>query len=174
MEEHAKYNIQLHLGNLSMKFQGKKIETNALSMYTQLNFANLALDLIQDIAKLIATKSMVKFVPTSLKYNKMIKDNTEHYENLLREQNTYLVHYTDVWIGGLTEDMLDHKVTSATVKDNILMSQFIVDLHETAITINKGIWTIESTGEDLHKALDDVETSLLVLPENRFHPMYPL
>jgi hypothetical protein len=32
-------------------------------------------------------------------------------------------------------------------------------------TINKGIWIIETTVEDLHKALVNVETSLEVLPD---------
>eukprot|EP00957_Ditylum_brightwellii_P007756 586869-Ditylum_brightwellii.AAC.1 len=32
-EEHAKYDIQLHLGKPSMRFQGKKIKTDALSLY---------------------------------------------------------------------------------------------------------------------------------------------
>eukprot|EP00957_Ditylum_brightwellii_P129217 9855575-Ditylum_brightwellii.AAC.1 len=80
MEEHAMYDIQLCLGKLSLRFQGKKIKTDALSVYAQLNFANLALDLMQDIARFVTTKSIVKFVQTSLKHNKMIKDNTEHYK----------------------------------------------------------------------------------------------
>eukprot|EP00957_Ditylum_brightwellii_P011829 891723-Ditylum_brightwellii.AAC.1 len=74
VEEHAKYDIQFCLGKPSASFQGKKIKTDVLSMYARLNFANLALDLIQqDIAGLIVTKSMVKFVPASLKYNKSSK-----------------------------------------------------------------------------------------------------
>eukprot|EP00957_Ditylum_brightwellii_P129065 9845183-Ditylum_brightwellii.AAC.1 len=49
--------------------KGKKIETNALGVYARLNYSNLALDLIQDIAGSIATKSV--------------------------EQNAYLVNYAD-------------------------------------------------------------------------------
>eukprot|EP00957_Ditylum_brightwellii_P166394 12666420-Ditylum_brightwellii.AAC.1 len=44
------------------------------------------------------------------------------------------------------------------------MSPFIVDMHLTVYTDSKGIWTIESTVEDLHKALQDVKTSLSALP----------
>ena len=35
------------------------------------------------------------------------------------------------------------------------MSPFIVDMHLTVYTDSKGIWTIESTVENLHKALQD-------------------
>eukprot|EP00957_Ditylum_brightwellii_P206970 15350870-Ditylum_brightwellii.AAC.1 len=45
------------------------------------------------------------------------------------------------------------------------MSPIIADINETTFTINKGIWTIETTMEDLHKALADVEKSLEVLPD---------
>eukprot|EP00957_Ditylum_brightwellii_P111881 8532907-Ditylum_brightwellii.AAC.1 len=45
------------------------------------------------------------------------------------------------------------------------MSSFIADIHKTTFTINKGIWTIETTVEDLHKALADVKTLLEALPD---------
>eukprot|EP00957_Ditylum_brightwellii_P159804 12163639-Ditylum_brightwellii.AAC.1 len=45
------------------------------------------------------------------------------------------------------------------------MSLFITHIHKITFTINKGIWTIETTVDDLHKALVDVETSLEVLPD---------
>eukprot|EP00957_Ditylum_brightwellii_P067861 5150851-Ditylum_brightwellii.AAC.1 len=60
--------------------------------------------------------------------------------------------------------MLEQEVSEFTVKENILTSPFIEDIHKTLFTINKGIWTIETTVEDLHKALTDVKTSLEVLP----------
>eukprot|EP00957_Ditylum_brightwellii_P022824 1721624-Ditylum_brightwellii.AAC.1 len=43
------------------------------------------------------------------------------------------------------------------------MSPFIVDMHPTIYSDSKEIYTIESTVEDLHKALQDVETLLSVL-----------
>eukprot|EP00957_Ditylum_brightwellii_P028732 2170269-Ditylum_brightwellii.AAC.1 len=89
----------------------------------------------------------------------------EKYKNLLWEQNAYLVNYADFRVGGLTEAILEHKVSGSTVKDKILMSLFIVDIHKTMFTINKGIWTIETTVEDLHKALVGVEASLEVLSD---------
>eukprot|EP00957_Ditylum_brightwellii_P038164 2885662-Ditylum_brightwellii.AAC.1 len=45
------------------------------------------------------------------------------------------------------------------------MSLFIVDIHEITYATSKGIWTIESTVEDLCKALANLETSLVVLPD---------
>eukprot|EP00957_Ditylum_brightwellii_P144713 11024243-Ditylum_brightwellii.AAC.1 len=45
------------------------------------------------------------------------------------------------------------------------MSPYIIDIHEITYTEIKGIWTIESTVQDLHKTLANVETSLKVLPE---------
>eukprot|EP00957_Ditylum_brightwellii_P102527 7813799-Ditylum_brightwellii.AAC.1 len=61
--------------------------------------------------------------------------------------------------------MLDFKITGMTVKDNILTSPYIVDIHETTYTETKGIWTIKTIVEDPHKALADVELSLEVIPE---------
>jgi hypothetical protein len=83
---------------------------------------------------------------------------------LIREQNAYLTNYADFRIGGVSEAMLNVEVSGKTVRDNILLSPFIVDMHPTVYTESKGIWTIESTVDDLHRALQDVETSLKVLP----------
>eukprot|EP00957_Ditylum_brightwellii_P101485 7733641-Ditylum_brightwellii.AAC.1 len=94
----------------------------------------------------------------------MIKNNIEHYKALIREQNTYLTNYTDFRIGGVSEAMLNIDVSRKTMQDNILMSSFIVVMHPTLYTDSKGIWMIKSTEEDLHKVLQDVETSLSVLP----------
>ena len=60
--------------------------------------------------------------------------------------------------------MLNVEVSRKTVRDNILLSPFIVDMHPMVYTDSKGIWTIESTAEDLYKALQDVKMSLKVLP----------
>ena len=68
--EHAKFDIQLCLGKPHVCHKGKKIKTDVLSVYARLNFANLALDLPKDISSIIATKSIVKFIPTSLNYDK--------------------------------------------------------------------------------------------------------
>eukprot|EP00957_Ditylum_brightwellii_P023645 1784575-Ditylum_brightwellii.AAC.1 len=59
--------------------------------------------------------------------------------------------------------MLNVKVSGKTVRDHILLSPFTVDMHPTVYMESKGIWTIESTIDDLHRALQDVETSLKVL-----------
>eukprot|EP00957_Ditylum_brightwellii_P192150 14626698-Ditylum_brightwellii.AAC.1 len=45
------------------------------------------------------------------------------------------------------------------------MAPSIIDIHVTTYTGTKGIWSIESTVEDLHKGLADVEKSLKALPE---------
>eukprot|EP00957_Ditylum_brightwellii_P137618 10491816-Ditylum_brightwellii.AAC.1 len=61
--------------------------------------------------------------------------------------------------------MLEFKISGMTVKDNILTSPYIVDIHKTIYTETKGIWTIELMVDNLHKVLVDVETSFEVLPE---------
>eukprot|EP00957_Ditylum_brightwellii_P166995 12713122-Ditylum_brightwellii.AAC.1 len=61
--------------------------------------------------------------------------------------------------------MLDFKISGTTVRDNILASPYIVNIHEMTYTETKGIWTIEMMVEDLHKVLMDTETYLEVLPE---------
>eukprot|EP00957_Ditylum_brightwellii_P142045 10822401-Ditylum_brightwellii.AAC.1 len=55
--------------------------------------------------------------------------------------------------------MLEQEVLESTVKENILMSPFIADIHEATFR------TIEKTVEDLDKVLADVETLLEVLPD---------
>ena len=76
---------------------------------------------------------------------------------LLREQNAYLDNYADFHIGGILEKMLHFKISRTTVKDNILMPPYIVNIHKTTYTESKGIGTMELTVEDLHKALADVK-----------------
>eukprot|EP00957_Ditylum_brightwellii_P192236 14632998-Ditylum_brightwellii.AAC.1 len=60
--------------------------------------------------------------------------------------------------------MLNVKVSGKTVRDNISLPPFIVDMHPTVYMESKGIWTIESTMDNLYRALQDVKTSLKVLP----------
>eukprot|EP00957_Ditylum_brightwellii_P029048 2194646-Ditylum_brightwellii.AAC.1 len=88
----------------------------------------------------------------------------EHYKTLIREQNAYLTKYADFWIGSISEAMLNVEVNRKTVRDNILLSPVIINMHPTVYMESKGIWTIESTVEDLHRALQDVEAYLKVLP----------
>eukprot|EP00957_Ditylum_brightwellii_P137746 10500897-Ditylum_brightwellii.AAC.1 len=94
----------------------------------------------------------------------MIKNNVDHYKTLIREQNAYLTNSSDFQIGGISEAMLNVEVERKTVWDNISLSPFIVDMYPMVYTNSKGIWTIESTVGDLYKALQDVATSLKVLP----------
>eukprot|EP00957_Ditylum_brightwellii_P033569 2544541-Ditylum_brightwellii.AAC.1 len=52
-----------------------------------------------------------------------------------------------------------------------------MDMHPTVYTDSKGIWTIDFTAEDLYKALQDVETSLKVIPSvvpEEFFSKYPV
>eukprot|EP00957_Ditylum_brightwellii_P209697 15362823-Ditylum_brightwellii.AAC.1 len=95
----------------------------------------------------------------------MIKNNVTHYATLLHKQNAYLVNYTDFWIGGLSDEMLHHGISEKSVKESTLMSPFIVDIHQTKFTDTKGIWMIKITKEDLHKAIQDIEMLLALLPE---------
>eukprot|EP00957_Ditylum_brightwellii_P056628 4292447-Ditylum_brightwellii.AAC.1 len=60
--------------------------------------------------------------------------------------------------------MLNVEANRKTVRDNILLSPFIMDMHPMVYTESKGIWTIESTMDDQYKALQDIEASLKVLP----------
>eukprot|EP00957_Ditylum_brightwellii_P047741 3626929-Ditylum_brightwellii.AAC.1 len=64
---------------------------------------------------MISLKSEVKFVPSSLKYNPMIKNNVEHYKTLIREQNAYLTNYADFRVGGVSKAMLNVDVSRKTV-----------------------------------------------------------
>eukprot|EP00957_Ditylum_brightwellii_P193030 14697037-Ditylum_brightwellii.AAC.1 len=61
--------------------------------------------------------------------------------------------------------MFEQEVPESTVKENVFMSPFIADVHKTMFTANKGIGSIETTVEDLHKALAYVEILLDALPD---------
>eukprot|EP00957_Ditylum_brightwellii_P040677 3078804-Ditylum_brightwellii.AAC.1 len=111
--EIAKYDVQLHLNQPNVWYKGRKVETDALGVYAQLSYSMLALNLIQDIASIIGIKREVKFIPSSLKYDKMIKGNMEKYKDLLREQNAYLVNYIDFRVGGLMEAMLENDISES-------------------------------------------------------------
>eukprot|EP00957_Ditylum_brightwellii_P202368 15329831-Ditylum_brightwellii.AAC.2 len=67
-------------------------------------------------------------------------------------------------MGGVSKAMLNVDVNRKTVQDSIVMFPFIVDVHLAIYTDSKGIWMIDSTAEDLYKVLQDIGTSLSVLP----------
>eukprot|EP00957_Ditylum_brightwellii_P124291 9474260-Ditylum_brightwellii.AAC.1 len=94
----------------------------------------------------------------------MIRNNITNYATRLREQNAHPVNYADFQIGGLLDEMLHHDVNGKLTKENILMSPFIVDIHQTKFTEAKGIWMIEATKEVLHKGSQNVEMLLALLP----------
>eukprot|EP00957_Ditylum_brightwellii_P206888 15350427-Ditylum_brightwellii.AAC.1 len=111
--EIAKYDVQLHLNQPIIWYKGNKVETDVLGVYAHLSYSTLALNLIQDIASTIGTKSEVKFILSSLKYDKMIKDNMEKYKDLSREQNVKVLNYADLCVGGLIEAMLEHDISES-------------------------------------------------------------
>eukprot|EP00957_Ditylum_brightwellii_P133679 10192002-Ditylum_brightwellii.AAC.1 len=162
-KDHAKFEIQLCPCCPGVCQNNKKIETDAIAVYARHQFSNLSLELLQEIASLISTKSEAEFVLISLEFDTMIKDNVMHYANLIKEQNTHLGNYADFKIGRMTEEMLSHDLFRKLVQENILASPFMIDLHQTKFTNNKGIWTIKRTKEDLHQVIKDIETSLEVL-----------
>eukprot|EP00957_Ditylum_brightwellii_P053649 4065101-Ditylum_brightwellii.AAC.1 len=57
MAEINNYDVQLHLNQPNIWVEGNKVETDVLGVYAQLSYSMLALDLIQDIASIIGTKS---------------------------------------------------------------------------------------------------------------------
>eukprot|EP00957_Ditylum_brightwellii_P002092 160861-Ditylum_brightwellii.AAC.1 len=80
-----KYHIYLHTGKAYVKIAKQKYETEAIGVFVRQPFSLLAMELMQEIAPMIFLKSEVKFVPSLLKYNQMIKNNVEHYKMLIRE-----------------------------------------------------------------------------------------
>eukprot|EP00957_Ditylum_brightwellii_P191761 14598304-Ditylum_brightwellii.AAC.1 len=60
--------------------------------------------------------------------------------------------------------MLEVIVSNKTVKENMLMSPYIVDMHPSICAASKGIWTIKTTQKNLHKAIEDVELAIQALP----------
>eukprot|EP00957_Ditylum_brightwellii_P120745 9210321-Ditylum_brightwellii.AAC.1 len=61
--------------------------------------------------------------------------------------------------------MLEVIASNKTVKENMLMLPYIVDMHPSIYTVSKGIWTIKTTQKNLHKAIEDAELAIEVLPD---------
>eukprot|EP00957_Ditylum_brightwellii_P186462 14196668-Ditylum_brightwellii.AAC.1 len=161
--EYAKYYVHLCTGNTFAKIARQRYETEASKVFVRQPFSMLASELTQEIAPMISLKSKVKFVLETLKYDPMIKNNVDHYKTLIGEQNVYLTNDADFRIGGISKAILNVNVSRKTVRENILLSPFIMDMHLMVYADSKGIWTTESTAEDLYKVLKDAETSLKVL-----------
>eukprot|EP00957_Ditylum_brightwellii_P137946 10517216-Ditylum_brightwellii.AAC.1 len=45
------------------------------------------------------------------------------------------------------------------------MSPHIMEMHPFIHTVSKGIWTIETTQQNLHKAIEDIKLAIQVLPD---------
>eukprot|EP00957_Ditylum_brightwellii_P160301 12202806-Ditylum_brightwellii.AAC.1 len=72
------------------------------------------------------------------------------------------------------------------VKENIISSPYVVDIHCTTMADEKGIWTIETTKEKLQKAMGEVDDGLdtlqNVIPDIHFirlqhfqsHALFPI
>eukprot|EP00957_Ditylum_brightwellii_P093797 7142240-Ditylum_brightwellii.AAC.1 len=118
---------------------------------------------MEDMVEMIGSKNKTKFVPLSLKYNQTIKDNKNHYSNLLHKQSAHLVDYADFCIKGLTEEVLRVEISEKTVCKNILESPYVVDMHKMMFTNNKGIWTIETMKDTLHQAMSEIDKGLEAL-----------
>eukprot|EP00957_Ditylum_brightwellii_P092916 7074873-Ditylum_brightwellii.AAC.1 len=163
-KEFAKFQIHLCTGKAYIKEYNKLYRMDTIGVYTHQQFASLSLELLHETALMIATKSKVKFVPLQLKFDYMIKNNVEHYKMLICEQNAYLTNYADFCIGGISKEMLEVSISGKMVKDNMLMSPYIANMNPSIDTATKGIWTIEMTQKNLHKAIKDVELAIQALP----------
>eukprot|EP00957_Ditylum_brightwellii_P162992 12411180-Ditylum_brightwellii.AAC.1 len=60
--------------------------------------------------------------------------------------------------------MLEVTISGKMVKENMLMSLYIVNMHPSIYIVSKRIWTIETTQKNLHKAIEDVELAIQALP----------
>eukprot|EP00957_Ditylum_brightwellii_P156844 11937825-Ditylum_brightwellii.AAC.1 len=129
---------------------------------------------------MIGNKNEVKFALLGLKYNQTIKDDATHYSNLSCNQNAYLKNYADFQVGGLTEGALGMVISGKTVKENLLESQYVIDIHKAMYTEEKGTWTVETTKDNLQQAIKEIDLDLeglqTVLPDEFFtkNPAFPV
>eukprot|EP00957_Ditylum_brightwellii_P114368 8720235-Ditylum_brightwellii.AAC.1 len=94
-----------------------KVQTIALAIFARDPYAKLSSEFIEDMVEMIGNKNKIKFVPLNLKYNQTIKDNKNHYLNLLCKQNAYLVDYADFHARGLMEEVLRVEISRKTVRE---------------------------------------------------------
>eukprot|EP00957_Ditylum_brightwellii_P040030 3029564-Ditylum_brightwellii.AAC.1 len=83
--ELAKFDVPVRMANLNESYNSNKVQTKALAIFAWSPYAKLSVGLMEDVAKMIGNKNKIKFVLCSLKYNQTIKDNKNHYSNLLHE-----------------------------------------------------------------------------------------
>jgi hypothetical protein len=93
--EYANYHVHLCTGSAFVKVAIQRYTREAIRVFVRQPFLMLAPELMQEIAPMILLKSKVKFVPATLKYDPMIKNNVDNYKTLIREQNSYLINYAD-------------------------------------------------------------------------------
>eukprot|EP00957_Ditylum_brightwellii_P191696 14593680-Ditylum_brightwellii.AAC.1 len=177
---HMKYDVQVRIFLPANSVRGGKVQTNALAIFAQMTFAKLSCEPLEDTLAMIGNKNKVTFVPLGLKYDQTIKDNATHYLNLLCEQNTHLKNYADFQVGGLTEEVLGMISSGKMAKENILASQYVIDIHKTIHTEEKGMSAIEITKENLQQAIKEIDLDLEVLqkllPDEFFtkNPAFPV
>eukprot|EP00957_Ditylum_brightwellii_P134811 10278518-Ditylum_brightwellii.AAC.1 len=158
--ELAKFDVQVRMANPTGSYNNNKVQMIALAIFAQGPYAKISSKLMEDVVEMIRNKNEIKFVLLSLKYDQTIKDNKNHYSNLLHKQNAYLVNYVDVCVRGLTEEVLSVEISGKTDWENILEPPHVVGMHKTAYTNNKGIWTTKTTKDTLHQAMSEIDKGL--------------
>eukprot|EP00957_Ditylum_brightwellii_P060596 4601072-Ditylum_brightwellii.AAC.1 len=63
------------------------------------------------------------------------------------------------------EEVLNVEISEKAVCENILESPYVVDMHKTPYTNDKGIWTIEMAKDTLHQAMSEINKGTEVLQD---------
>eukprot|EP00957_Ditylum_brightwellii_P182926 13934115-Ditylum_brightwellii.AAC.1 len=101
----ANFKVQINPSKPSMVVGQVHVKTRTLSVYMLRFNVRITQELMLCVAPHVGHSSF-KLVPASLTHDKSICNGKQHYANLLKEQNQYLVNYKDFCISGISKEML--------------------------------------------------------------------
>eukprot|EP00957_Ditylum_brightwellii_P111994 8540709-Ditylum_brightwellii.AAC.1 len=104
------------------------------------------------------TKEFAKFQIHLRTGKDYVKENNQQYEYVCQQfamLSLELLHKTALIIA---------TKRGKRVKESMLTLLHIVEMHPSIYTASKGIWTIETTQENLHKAIKDIKLAIQALP----------
>eukprot|EP00957_Ditylum_brightwellii_P161967 12331359-Ditylum_brightwellii.AAC.1 len=146
--ETAYYNVQIKSMTAFITIGEQRIEMTALAVYLLRSHSCIAQELMLRVALHVSHHGS-KFLPANLPYDKSIRNGKLHYATLLKQQNQYLSKYEDFGAGGITEEILDTEFDGVILCEKLELPGVARDIMPTIFTMNKGIWQIETTTDQI-------------------------
>eukprot|EP00957_Ditylum_brightwellii_P096739 7367614-Ditylum_brightwellii.AAC.1 len=101
----AKFNVQLKRGKPSITLSNSDIESKVLTVYALPSHARILQDFMIKVTPHVEHYGFT-FIPANLPYNKSVYNDRIHYENLLKEQNLYILKHNNFCIVGVSKELM--------------------------------------------------------------------